>query len=96
LIEGPVDLGSNGHIVPALVSLVYTFTQSAGEMDVETHCKHSSQFTKEESNQAEFVISVVEAVLMQVMKESGQGLVIQKEGISAKARQIARERLGLE
>jgi hypothetical protein len=29
-------------------------------------------------------------------KDSGQGLIIQKEGISAKARQIARERLGLE
>jgi hypothetical protein len=64
-------------------------------MDVETHCEHGSEFTKEESNQAEFVVSVVEAVLMEVMKESGEGLIIQREGISGKARQIARERLGL-
>jgi hypothetical protein len=30
------------------------------------------------------------------MKESGEGLIFEKEGISAKARQIARERLRLE
>ncbi len=78
-----------------MVSLVYTFTQTAGEMDVETH-QHGSEFTKEECNQAEFVTSVVEAVLIEIVKQSGEGLIFEKEGISAKARQIARERLGLE
>jgi hypothetical protein len=65
-------------------------------MDIETHCEHGTQFTKEECNQAEFVISVVEAVLVEIVKQSGEGLIVEKEGISAKARQIARERLGLE
>jgi hypothetical protein len=79
-----------------MVSLVYTFTQTAGEMDIETHCEHGSQYTKEECNQAEFVTSVVEAILIEIVKQSGEGLIFEKEGISAKARQIARERLGLQ
>ena len=90
-----VDLGSNNHIILSMVSLVYTFTQTADEMAVETHCEHSAQFTREELKQAELVIRAVEAILMEVLKDSGEGLVIQKDGISAKARQIARERLGL-
>jgi hypothetical protein len=51
---------------------------------------------REELNQAEFVINVVEAVLIEIVKQSGEGLIFEKEGISAKARQIVRERLGLE